>query len=191
MKIPLFDFAKVLAILMLVGVSQTSAATDAQITSRLQKVLEEGPVPTDESVARTAIPIDSISLERTPCYGLCPDYSITFNKDGYAFMEGRGNTAHNGKFHAEINLHDFIRLCQLVYVANFFNLRDSYSAGWTDDTTMILIVVAGKTKKRVSDYGDVGPAQVWAMGRAIDAISTTLEWKPAENPSIQQPKVSH
>ena len=182
-----FRDTKPIAFFLLTLASQTFAATDAEVISRLQSIVTEGPAPMDEAAAIAAIPINSISLERTPCYGPCPIYTITFNKAGTAELEGKDYVPHKGKWHAKIAVRDFVRLSQLVFTAKFFNLENEYSGGWTDNAITIVTVNMGKVNKRVSDYGNVGPAQLWGIAQAIDSISSGLKWKlvqsspPAKN----------
>jgi len=176
------SFTKSVALLSLVCVSPIFAATNTDIASGLQRILDDGPAPLlDEAVILSSIPIDSISLERTPCFGSCPDYTVKFTKTGSAEMQGGTYAARKGKWHSKIAVRDFVRLCQLVYAAKFFNLKNEYLASWTDDTETIVTVTAGSVKKRISDYGNVGPVQVWGIAQAIDSISADLEWEHVQS----------
>ena len=134
----------------------------------------------DVAVARARLPFDSISLVRTPCYGLCPVYEVIFHRDGKAEFTAQENLPKLGKFVGQVRLGTYGRLCYLIENSHFADLKPSYRAAWTDDTTCILTVTRGKITKAVSDYGRVGPIELWAIQELIDAIRDKTEWTPVK-----------
>ncbi len=85
-----------------------------------------------------------------------------------------------GNFVGEVPLETYGRLCYLLEQSQFGRMNDSYRANWSDDATCIVTVSAKRSQKVVSDYGSVGPIELWAIQESIDAARNEIEWKPAK-----------
>jgi hypothetical protein len=127
-----------------------------------------------------SLPLASISLERTGCYGTCPQYSVRFEHGGLAGYDGRDFAPQQGRWTGDVGLYGFGMLCFLVERLRFEQLRDSYAASWTDDETVIVTVEWGDGRsKTVRDYGRHGPPELFALQRVIDSLADEIEWQPA------------
>ena len=129
---------------------------------------------------RDRLPFDTISLARTPCYGRCPVYEVVFHRDGKAEFTAKQHLPKLGTFVGEVCLGDYGRLCYLIENSHFNDFKPSYRGGWTDDATCIVTVTHGNSTRAVSDYGRVGPIELWAIQQLIDAIKDRTEWTPAK-----------
>lgn len=127
---------------------------------------------------RAQLPYDRISLHRTPCYGTCPVYAITLHRNGKAELEATRHLPALGKFTGEIDPFTYGRLCYLIDNSHFKEMKSSYRASWTDDSTCVVTVAEGARRTEVSDYGRVGPIELWAIQELIDAIRQQIDWKP-------------
>lgn len=119
-----------------------------------------------------------ITLERGPCFGVCPAYKVEIDGDGNVVFEG-------GKFVAVTSGRDKIGvqavrdLVAQFKKTQFFWLFDSYRGAVTDlPTTRVTIGFDGHTKQ-VTDYAGtmVGmPAEVTDLEGKIDAAAGTARW---------------
>jgi uncharacterized protein DUF6438 len=122
-------------------------------------------------------PYDTISLERTPCFGSCPIYKATLHRDGRIELHVTDNfSVPNGDWEGKIGTRMFGRLCYSLDSIKFQSLKSSYRAHWTDDTTCIVTASAGDKSKAVSDYGKVAPIGLWMFQESVDAIVKNVKW---------------
>lgn len=133
----------------------------------------------DQKNLRKNLPYESITLERTPCYGTCPVYTVTLYRSGMAELYAKSYLPKTGNFVGKIDVLSFGRLCYLLDHFHFSDFKDSYRGSWTDDTTCIVTArTSAKVAKKVSDYGSVGPIELWAIHQVIDRMRERIEWKP-------------
>ena len=129
---------------------------------------------------RSLLPFESIALRRTPCFGPCPVYNIVLHREGKAELNAEDHLPKLGKFVGEVSLNTYGRLCYLIENSHFNEMDSSYRGLWTDASTCIVTVTSGATTKSVSDYGGVGPIELWAIQELLDATKNEIEWKPAK-----------
>ncbi|MEK7950092.1 DUF6438 domain-containing protein [Luteolibacter sp. Y139] len=125
----------------------------------------------------------SISLERTACYGTCPVYTVILHRDGRAEYKPRAHLAQQGDFEGEINSYEFERLSYLLEKNGFERMNGSYKAGFTDAATCIVTASSSSGAKKVSDYGGAGPINLWVIQQLIDGIRARTDWKPVPKAS--------
>lgn len=120
-----------------------------------------------------------ITLNRTVCFGFCPDYTVTINGDGQVRYVGRSFVNVVGERTASIPAADVARLLQRFDEVGFAQLQDEYRGQMTDlPTTTITLTRNGQTKRLV-DYGgtSVGmPAAVRELQAEIDRVANTAQW---------------
>ncbi|WPZ05312.1 DUF6438 domain-containing protein [Blastomonas marina] len=138
-----------------------------------------------------------ISLQRTACFGSCPDYQVTITGDGRVVFQttpylDRDDVANvhrafstessvrvPGTHQTTIEPEVIDRLLVQFEQARFFALRDEYRAEVTDNPTYVVTIETGNGKKSVVDYvgRKVGmPEAVTALQDAIDAAAGTDRW---------------
>ncbi|PSO09927.1 MULTISPECIES: TonB family protein [unclassified Sphingobium] len=155
-------------------------------------------IPPDTSVPfPIAAPEDiEITLERSACYGTCPDYRVTIRGDGkirfstremsfpgtaaevHRMFNGQ-NVLWAGNHEAEISPQAAADLIQRFRSSHFMGMKAEYVAGVTDNPTYALTLRVGKVTKRVVDYvgKEVGmPASVTALEDAVDEVAGTNRW---------------
>jgi len=137
-----------------------------------------------------------ITLQRSACYGSCPDYLVTVDGRGHvvfvtspmaadevtdlhrAFSRSNGVLV-DGRHEDTIAADQVDRLVEQFRSASFFDLQDEYVGRVTDNPTFVLTIDTGNGIKRVVDY--VGksagmPAVVTDLERAVDATAGTARW---------------
>ena len=155
-----------------------SAAETTSLRDRYREIFNPGHTDEEEAALRAKLPFDSISLQRTPCFGTCPVYSVTLHRNGEAEFEAKEHLPKLGRFSGKLDVSTYGRLCYLIEQSRFQDMKDRYQASWTDDTTCIVTVTGGGKRKEVSDYGSVGPIELWAIQQIIDSVRESLSWKP-------------
>ena len=135
-----------------------------------------------KDVLLSLLPYDSISLERTMCFGDCPVYVVTFFKDGHAtlvtdHLDGNGGKRYVG----DLWVGDYVRLTQMVDLAKQVAAKDGYMAGWSDDYFAIIRAESRGGTWMVSDYGQVAPVEVWALETMLHVFKEHAKWLPANN----------
>lgn len=127
------------------------------------------PPPTDDELKDL-----HITLDRTMCYGTCPDYTLTVDADGTVMFEGRNYTRVSTGT-ATIENSKLVELVTEIKKADFFSLEDAYSARVTDNPTYTLEVQMGGKGKRVVSYA-TRPRRLELLMNRIDQIVDSKEW---------------
>lgn len=138
-----------------------------------------------------------MTLQRTGCYGTCPDYKVTIEGNGRVVFETRplldptdvanvhrafsneSGIRVSGTFETTITPEAVAELLEKFKEARFFSLQDEYRSDVTDNPTYIVSIDTGHRQKSVVDY--VGkragmPKSVTALQDAIDAAAQTDRW---------------
>ena len=137
--------------------------------------------------AAGAEPADTtvVALERTPCLGTCPVYSLTISAAGVVRFVGTRHTAHLGHATAMIPLAEVDSLVAELRAGGYFGFADAYvldapACGLysTDSPTVITAVSdAGERKAIRHDYGCAGaPRALARLERRIDEVAGSARW---------------
>lgn len=134
------------------------------------------------------IPADTlITLERTACFGSCPDYKITVLADGTVVFEGRQFVKKTGTAESVVPGEQLSGLLAKFEEIRFFNLKDQYitfldgcESEVTDHPSAITSIrTNGKTKTVNHYYGCRGPevlAKLEKLEQAIDNAVNSSQW---------------
>lgn len=121
----------------------------------------------------------SITLDRTRCFGFCPDYAVTVHSDGRVVYDGRNFVGVTGRQTDTAAPEDVARLFALIDRANLYALRSEYRAHVTDMPSATLTLTEGDRSKSVLDYHGqaVGmPAIVTQIQEEVDRVARTARW---------------
>lgn len=122
--------------------------------------------------------IESISLSRSGCYGKCPVYQVTLNRDGSILYKGDMFVEHIGTYNVEAEF-DFQHFENLVNTSDFFNLEDSYIENVADIPVCGVTVRTTSKVKSILDNG-IGPQELRYFQKEIDKVLSNSEnaiWK--------------
>jgi hypothetical protein len=139
----------------------------------------------DAQPAPDAAGTTSVSLERRPCFGACPVYTVHIDGSGAVRFEGRRFVTDTGTFGGTISKASVDSLVAELVADGYFGLADRYAAGQpgcgryaTDLPTVVTEVHLGGRAKRVEH--DNGCAEVpEALGRLerrIDQVAGVAKW---------------
>ena len=116
-----------------------------------------------------------VVLDRTMCFGSCPDYTLTIEGNGEVTFEGRHYTRVTGTAKGTVDEAQIAEIVREIQRADFFALDDDYSVQVTDNPTYTLIVQMGGKTKKVSSYA-AGPLKLYILHRRIDQIVNSRQW---------------
>jgi len=132
--------------------------------------------------------ITKIEFNTSGCYGTCPVYKLTLNKDSlsifnaqyYNFNKNREITygKEEGVFSTKINKMEFDKLEELINYCDFENLNKEYSVMHTDDQTGDLKITFNNGKvKTISDYGMIGTYGLKILYKKLAELRFNEKWK--------------
>jgi acetamidase/formamidase len=130
---------------------------------------------------------DSITLERTACFGACPIYKVSIASNGAVNFEGRRFVKTVGAARGQITPQAFRKLVEEFQTINYFSLPDRYTPGTADCPRMVTDMPGANTAlqlngrmKTVAHYygcGDAGAlAALTVLERKIDEVAGTEKW---------------
>ena len=123
-----------------------------------------------------------ITLERTACFGACPVYKLTIYGDGRVVYEGQQFVAVTGQQTATLTAEQVQELVNEIEKANYFALKDDYTALVTDMPSVITSVTLNGKAKTINHYGycgadfDEAPKELCDLELQIDAVTNSAQW---------------
>lgn len=137
-----------------------------------------------------------IALDRGACFGSCPDYHVSVRDDGLVDFSTREDhfKGQAAEVHLQFNGHNVLlpghhtaridpaavaALLEKFRKAQFFGLKSEYFYGATDNSTQVLSLKLGKSRKVVTDYiGTMAgmPQEVRDLEAAVDDVAGTERW---------------
>ena len=127
--------------------------------------------------------ITRIALERTPCYGTCPVYTLTIHRSGRVEFFGKEHVRAKGLRSGRISSADFATLVRKIDAIDFFNMRARYDGRnpdgsgttITDQPTRKTSVTRGGRTKTVENYFR-GPPALKELEDLIDELAKSAKW---------------
>ena len=127
----------------------------------------------------------AISLERTPCFGSCPVYTISVSPSGQVTFEGRAHVRRLGIVTGRIPKEQVDALLVELERAGYFGFASRYAASEpacgryvTDLPSAISsATVGGRTKRIEHDHGCGGaPGALAVLEKRIDEVLGSDRW---------------
>ena len=140
----------------------------------------ESPTP---SAAAPETP--AVTLERRPCLGTCPVYTVALSRDGTIRFQGKHHVAHQGEATAAIPPARVDSLLAELEAGGYFEFAADYvmdapACGRyaTDSPTVVTSVTHdGRTRTVRHDYGcSAAPRELVRLERRIDEVAGTARW---------------
>ena len=120
------------------------------------------------------------SIERTPCYGRCPTYSINIYKSGYVIYEGIRFVDRLGTYSTRISDRKIQAIINKANEIGYFELDDVYDSPVTDLPSTITYLSVNGQKKRIKDRVR-GPEKLREYEKYFDGVFEDMEWKKVED----------
>ncbi|MBM3459540.1 MAG: hypothetical protein FJX77_13550 [Armatimonadetes bacterium] len=124
--------------------------------------------------------ITEIRIERTPCFGFCPEDVLTLRRDGTAEYEGRRGVDRIGAFQGFVSDRDFARLARLAEKNRYFSLREFYGENIADTPGIDTRITRRARTKHVFNNADQGPVGLWELERAALGVGAGIRWEAAK-----------
>jgi hypothetical protein len=124
-------------------------------------------------------PADSLVayLERTPCFGKCPYYSIRVYRSGYTLYEGKRDVEKTGRYYTWLSKDEVESIGKKAEELNYFSLNDEYrNPHLTDFPTIYSEVRYNGKKKKITHYEVNPPESLVKMEDFIDSLFIDEKW---------------
>jgi hypothetical protein len=127
----------------------------------------------------------AVTLERRPCFGTCPVYTVAISQGGTIRFTGKHHVSHQGEATATIAAARVDSLVSELEAGGYFGFADDYvmdspACGRyaTDSPTVVTSVTRdGRTKTIRHDYGCFeAPRELVRLERRIDEVAGTDRW---------------
>jgi hypothetical protein len=141
--------------------------------------------PSESRASADTVSTHAVVLERTPCFGGCPVYTIAVSAAGDVMYEGRANVRRVGAASSRISKPRVDSLLDQLDRAGYFSFADKYVPSEpacgryaTDSPSAITTVrYRGRTKTIVHDYGcGSAPGALVVLERRIDEVLGSAQW---------------
>ncbi len=133
--------------------------------------------PSQEETRSNDYGIKQIEIEHR--YGWTNGYeTFIVNSDGTFRYRGEKPAARRrGDWHGTVEPWRVQRVLRYVSEIGFFTLKDQYDSQWSDQNLTYTMVVTGRRKKIVSNYGNAAPGRISALEDLMDALLEHAKWK--------------
>ncbi|HET6764904.1 MAG TPA: DUF6438 domain-containing protein, partial [Longimicrobiaceae bacterium] len=131
----------------------------------------------------------AVSLERTPCHGTCPVYTVSLYGDGRVAWHGERFVPATGDSTARVSPAAVQALVARARGLGFFAADSAYDyqtphcGAYATDLpgTVIRVRADGRVHQVRHDYGCRGaPASLRQLAAAIDSVAGVARWRGAE-----------
>jgi hypothetical protein len=136
----------------------------------------EAPVRISDGKKDPAYGVSLIGLERTPCFGSCPVYSVNIKSDGTVNYQGEANVERKGKYTGHIDTFKYNRLAEFIRDEGFMSLEDNYTVPVSDIPSVYTSVTIDGKRKAIKNRGNAGPSKLWAIEQLIDKLVSETKW---------------
>lgn len=122
--------------------------------------------------------ITEFGIERTPCYGTCPVYSVIIKHDGTFTYNGIKHTKRTGIQTGKIYQGYFARTALFIHESGYMKFGEDYEYKEmvTDNPSTYITVVQNGVRKTVRFYGNSAPNNLWVTGQLIDQLLEEAFW---------------
>lgn len=143
------------------------------------------PTVSTPTTASAPASTDAVLMERGPCYGTCPVYSVRLSANGAVHFEGKAHVMQLGAATATIPRQAVDSLFRYIEGVGFNRLEESYTEGSrncgpyvTDLATITVTLTGPRSSKHVTlDYGcGAAPRTLRDVHRRIDSVAGTQRW---------------
>ena len=119
-------------------------------------------------------------MEKNPCFGTCPFYTLTIYENGIASFEGKKDVEKMGLHTKILSPKEYEGVQRAFDASNFFELKDNYPSGLSDlPKTAITYHKDGKSKTVTGDIER--PAIVLGLDKILTQIAESDGWALKEN----------
>jgi hypothetical protein len=150
--------------------TKNAVAVAPEVVKSESKLSTEGPV--------LNVSYEIAGFEKTPCYGQCPVYKVTFLSDGRVTWFGRNNVERLGTYEAEVELKVLKEIQQKAKEVGYFTFAEEYPLNHkiADLPFTTTFVNDGVTTKSVRNQLEA-PERLIDFEDYLEALISRLNWK--------------
>lgn len=121
--------------------------------------------------------IKSIEIKTNFCFGNCPVFRLTINKNGEAEFDGIEFTKFKGKSKKQLTQRSVDEIFDIINYIEIKKLKDNYEVNYTDASTATLdIFFEDGSIKKIKDYGLSGTYGLSTLYSKLTQLGTETEW---------------
>jgi hypothetical protein len=129
--------------------------------------------------------ITELGLERTVCFGRCPDYTIIFAKDGTVRYHGGRFAQRTNDWTGTIGKERFDETARFIADSGYAEFEAKYFRAVTDNPTVFTMVAANGRRKVISNYAQAGPEKLKQVEKRLTELLAVVKWD--EQPAQKEP----
>jgi hypothetical protein len=135
--------------------------------------------------AKNSIIPDTIYFASSGCYGVCPSMFLQIDSSRKFIFYGNDFTKKKGGFKGQLSPNEYQSIISKIRNLSPDSLQEHYTAGWTDDQTCAVSILAGKRIIASSAYGfDKEPVALRILFHKLMEVYKTAALEP--DPSINE-----
>ena len=120
-------------------------------------------------------------MDKNPCFGTCPYYTIIIYEKGYASFEGKKDVEKMGFHKKKLTKKEYEGIKHAFESNNFFELKDNYPSNVPDLPKTTITYNKGDKSKVVTGDELSLPSIVKALDKLLSQIAMSDGWTPQEN----------
>ena len=116
-------------------------------------------------------------IQRTPCFGHCPIYTLTVFKSGFVRYHGEKWVDNVGDYTAKVDAQLLVKLTEQAQKINFFNLKNVYDNERVTDLPATLTTLSNQQGFKTIINRYEGPEELREFENFFDELFKGIEWK--------------
>ena len=133
------------------------------------------------NVSKNILSKEFISIEKTPCYGTCPVYSMSIDGDGVALLRAGAFMDEVGFFYATLQADSVNSLFRHAKVCDWDSYDSSYMNQYLDLPSTIIRFSMNAKDTITVQYNTVNaPQELRLLGNRLELLQEQSDWKPVD-----------
>jgi len=128
--------------------------------------------------------IESVTVDKSPCFGACPMYKLTVTKEGIANLDAQNFLKNKlkGTYSTKLTEKSTMGLLKELEALDFPKLADRYGNNQITDlpATDLEIRYNRNAVKKIHDYGNNGTAALTKFYLYVDSLIYAQQWERVE-----------
>jgi hypothetical protein len=116
-------------------------------------------------------------IDRTPCFGQCPTYTVNIYQSGHAQMEGKKFFDYEGFFATKFSEDELIRIEKMAIESGYAKMNHVYDAPVTDLPSTTTILQTEQIHQWVYNRMNA-PDELRKFEREMETIIKDKQWSP-------------
>jgi hypothetical protein len=120
-----------------------------------------------------------LSIEKTPCYGTCPIYTMSIDGEGIALLRAGDFMDEAGFFYATLPADSVSSLFRHAKICNWDSYDSTYMNQYLDlPSTIVRFSTHAKDTVTVQYNTINAPAELRLLGNRLELLQEQMDWKP-------------